>query len=662
MKKKAAAFLVAAVFLAFWPAGIVRGGVLSTKEGPGQGPKRIDLRGEAYFHMMKALFVARQGHAGQAIRDINEAVKLDPDSADLKAEAASLLQQMGQEQQAERLVRQALQAEPNHRRALSILADILTKKVLAARGTGEGTAEAISVYERLLKLPDPEPDYFRLLTTFYIRADNIPGAIRTARAYVRTHQGDAQAIRMLANVLLHADRDAEAIDAVVHFLAETEGIDGDGDGFQDAVALLVNLVRGQDAWEKMVEVGPELVEVRPENGDLRAIYGEALLRLRRPEEAGVQMEKALELADGDPMLRYQLATVYSTQGRIAEAVELARGLAAEYPDHAQVRSLLAEMLTEQGKLEEALGEYRQGLRLISEEPAEAVRRDEMRLRIVALQLELKKPDEAQATLATLEDVSSVDALELAAETAIARQDWEDAIRYAGKMRSRGEEARGDLLECRIFALSGETGKARKRFAKIESRLGSRGRLVASNAFFEGREPGTGLSILERWREEEPASSAVRYYLGQYLDRMGRSRQSERELREAIRLDPENADALNHLGYSLLERNEKLQEALDLIRQAVKIHPWRGAYLDSLGWAYFKLGRYESALEPLEQAARELPTDPTILDHLGDLYLKLGRNESALKSWRSALEAGPGEGSEVIQAKIASLLGQGAEDR
>jgi Flp pilus assembly protein TadD len=125
-----------------------------------------------------------------------------------------------------------------------------------------------------------------------------------------------------------------------------------------------------------------------------------------------------------------------------------------------------------------------------------------------------------------------------------------------------------------------------------------------------------------------------------LERKGRIEEAEVELREAIKLDGRSAEALNYLGYSFADRGVRLDEALELIRGALSIDPWNGAYLDSLGWVYVKLGRLDDARDPLERAAREFPNDATVLEHLGDLYDRRGDVSRAKSYWRRALEALP----------------------
>jgi Flp pilus assembly protein TadD len=138
-----------------------------------------------------------------------------------------------------------------------------------------------------------------------------------------------------------------------------------------------------------------------------------------------------------------------------------------------------------------------------------------------------------------------------------------------------------------------------------------------------------------------------------LERTGRFTEAEVELREAIRLDPRSAEALNYLGYSLADRGERLDEALELIRGALAIDPWNGAYLDSLGWVYLKSGRLEDARDPLERAAREFPKDATVIEHLGDYYDRTGDAARAKTFWKRALELPadtPGS-RESLQRKI-----------
>jgi tetratricopeptide (TPR) repeat protein len=112
--------------------------------------------------------------------------------------------------------------------------------------------------------------------------------------------------------------------------------------------------------------------------------------------------------------------------------------------------------------------------------------------------------------------------------------------------------------------------------------------------------------------------------GSTLEREKRYPEAEEQFKKVIASDPDHASALNYLGYMLADQNMKLEEALGYIKRAVDLDPSNGAYLDSLGWAYFRLGKYEMAEDNLLKASQKINTDPTVHDHLGDLYQKTGR--------------------------------------
>jgi Tfp pilus assembly protein PilF len=113
--------------------------------------------------------------------------------------------------------------------------------------------------------------------------------------------------------------------------------------------------------------------------------------------------------------------------------------------------------------------------------------------------------------------------------------------------------------------------------------------------------------------------------------------AETTLREILKQSPQNPIALNNLGYFLAERGEKLEEALNLIEQAVQNNPTNPSYLDSLGWAYFKLGKLVEAEKYLKNALRFDNSSSTIHEHLGDVYQKQGKPDLAKSAWQKALE-------------------------
>ncbi|MFO7806748.1 MAG: tetratricopeptide repeat protein [Paracoccaceae bacterium] len=117
-------------------------------------------------------------------------------------------------------------------------------------------------------------------------------------------------------------------------------------------------------------------------------------------------------------------------------------------------------------------------------------------------------------------------------------------------------------------------------------------------------------------------------------------EAEADFRAALEIMPSNAGVLNYLGYSLVERGENLDEALDMIERAAAAQPDNGAIIDSLGWVLFKLGDYEEAVGYMEHAVTLEAVDPIVNDHLGDVYWAVGRKTEAHFQWKRALSFGP----------------------
>ena len=134
--------------------------------------------------------------------------------------------------------------------------------------------------------------------------------------------------------------------------------------------------------------------------------------------------------------------------------------------------------------------------------------------------------------------------------------------------------------------------------------------------------------------------------------------AEADFRFALNLDPTEPRLLNELGYSWVDRGVHLDEALAMIQRAVAASPDSGYIVDSLAWAYYRLGRFPEAVAPQEKASRLMPVDPIVTDHLGDIYWQVGRKREAMFQWRRALSFNPEDAEKTrIQRKLAVGLDQ-----
>jgi len=127
-----------------------------------------------------------------------------------------------------------------------------------------------------------------------------------------------------------------------------------------------------------------------------------------------------------------------------------------------------------------------------------------------------------------------------------------------------------------------------------------------------------------------------YARGISLERLDEWDRAEADFREALKLSPNQPQVLNYLGYSMVEKQTNLDEALDMIERAVAARPDSGYIVDSLGWVLYRLGRYDEAVAHMEQAVELMPVDAVVNDHLGDVFWAVGRQREAEFQWRRAL--------------------------
>ena len=144
-----------------------------------------------------------------------------------------------------------------------------------------------------------------------------------------------------------------------------------------------------------------------------------------------------------------------------------------------------------------------------------------------------------------------------------------------------------------------------------------------------------------------------YFRGICYERTKQWPLAEADFKKALELYPDHPSVLNYLGYSWVDRGENLNEAFRMLRRAVELRPTDGAIVDSLGWAYYRLGKYEDAVRELERAIELRSSDPVINDHLGDVYWKVGRKLEAGFQWNHARDLDPEPEDKVrILRKIA----------
>jgi len=163
--------------------------------------------------------------------------------------------------------------------------------------------------------------------------------------------------------------------------------------------------------------------------------------------------------------------------------------------------------------------------------------------------------------------------------------------------------------------------------------------------------------LDLMSKPERSQWALYYCRGIANERSKNWPKAESDLKRALELNPDQPEVLNYLGYSWVDQGVNLDEAFRMLRRAVDLDGRNGYVVDSLGWSYYRLGRYDEAVKELEKAVDLKPADPVINDHLGDAYWRVGRKLEAQFQWNHARDLNPEpEDLPKILDKIKNGLG------
>ncbi|MBD3348353.1 MAG: tetratricopeptide repeat protein [Candidatus Eisenbacteria bacterium] len=344
--------------------------------------------------------------------------------------------------------------------------------------------------------------------------------------------------------------------------------------------------------------------------------GRILFTLGRFEEARAEVEGALEECPDNPEAAHLLGAIALSEGdpETTESVMRARAALPDAPTESTL--LLAQSLLAQDRVAEA----EEALRSRAETDTASPRLAHMHARTL---LALEREEDALDVLLRVHRVVPDD-------TAIV----ELASRLLASLGRTGEAA--EMLDSFLG-----TPKARARHALTLTRLhaGAGNRDEALRAARRG---------LRKFGE----TAALLRALGSVQFEAGMVDESLESYERALELDPDSAQALNFLAYTLADLDIDAERAVELARRAVEVEPESGIIRDTMGWAYFRVGRLEEAEQEIRKAIELGAEDPVILEHLGDVLYALGRKAEAIRAWERALADSPDGGSAAGKIKKA----------
>lgn len=469
-------------------------------------------------------------------------------------------------------------------------------------------------------------------------------ALRTALVWAEEDPRDADAHRAAVDLLLKQDRMEEAI---THLWAIKEL--GGMARFDLFAYRSANL--SPEQRESVLAAISRMLEQHPTDEQLKFARAILLEQTGRYEESLVLADELL-LESQDVSLVILKASLLSNLGRIDEAVSVLEAGVEASGGSRRLRLILARMLFEAGDLEAARMQYGQVLEqspndgdvlfalaliaLDQGQDAEAKRYFERMVRWN------RRPGEAHYYLGGIAEREG------------------DSVAALREYRQAGDGYEFIPAQARIGAIlvnEGRLPEAREHFDRLRAQRPSRKQqliLLEAQLLAERGMQEEVFDFLDAAVDEDPENIELLYFRAMTGQRFDRLDILEADLRRVIDIDPENADALNALGYTLTDQTDRHEEALVLIEKALSIKPDEAAFIDSMGWVQYRLNNYEEALVHLRRAL-ELFQNDEVAAHLGEVLWVTGEEEEAVRVWQEALELAPD--SEILKDVILRLRGE-----
>jgi tetratricopeptide (TPR) repeat protein len=620
-----------------------------------QGGTDSPDKAQAYYHFTLGHLYQERGTLfnrpdllSRAIEEFNIALRHDPNSSYLSLELADLYAMTGRWQNAVDEAEAAVSRSPNDATARRLLGRLYLRLLGADRRgqVPEGLDQrAIQKFERLIEEhPDDIRSYLVLAQLYRITDDNAKAEEILKRA-VALDPESADATTQLALLYVELGQYTAAVSLL-------EKIAGENADLQ-VLASLGHAYEQLHDYEAAADAYGRVVERDPDNPAIRKAYGQSLLYSQQYDKALEQYQAlAASQRPPDPETHLRLSQIYRFQRNFPQARQaLARALDLA-PDN-------QELQYNQVLLAEAEGNLAEATMLVQRMLDSTAKSD----------ISTYTPQEKSNRSIFLEKLGALQTDQ--ANLAGAEEAFQEMVDLGGDGAIRGEVRLIEIYqEMREYdkALQ-ESERALREFPESQELLMTRASLLASSGDVEagvklltpllrntdedrdiwmgvaqvalrGKDFPRALEALgkaESYPQSDLQKSYIHFLYGSSWERQDDVPKAEQAFRRALELNPQSANSLNYLGYMLADRGVRLDESVELIQKALEMEPGNGAYLDSLGWAYYKLNRFDLAEKYLLESVEKVPTDPAILDHLGDLYSKTGRIPEAQQQWKKALE-------------------------
>lgn len=636
--------------------------------------KANSLKAEAYYHFsighlyeeMAGAYGNRSDYVNKAIENFRLAMKEDPSASFLVEDIAELYRMSGRVREAVDEAQAALKANPDDINARRVLARVYTQEIGDAQTNhvDEGmTHRAIEQY-KLITAKDPkDTESFVMLG----RLDRLVGDSVEAEASFKKalalEPDNEDATTGLASV--YGDRnDPKAAAELLEKEANHNPSPRSLVALANSYEQMKQYGQAADAYTKAIDLDPSRAELKGALAQDQALAG-------RYDDAIKTFQDLAQANPQEPLPYIGMAQIYREQKKYDKAEETIGKARAIDPENLDIRLEEARLSEAQGKTGDAIAILKGVIDTAGKRASGNNNQPQMRAELLDSLGSLYRSDKQyDRAVETFHQAAALNGDVANREEAQIIETYRNAKDY-GKAQSESDTAVRKypndrmLMELRSEVLSdqGKTDEAIAQLKKLLDGHNDREIYIAMAETYEKAkdfaEMGRTLDSAEKLSKTKEDRMTLNFMRGAMYERQKKYDLAEKEFRSALDADPNNASALNYLGYMLADQGLRLTEAQDLIKRAVNLEPNNYAYLDSLGWVYYRQNNLPDAEHELRRSLEMMSTDPTIHDHLGDVYAKEGKLKDAIDQWQSSLNAyktsSPSEQEPDEMAKVQRKL-------
>lgn len=636
----------------------------SPATAPGQADKASAYYNYSLGHLyseMAAAYGNRGEYFSKAADAYRAALKADPSATFIAEELSDLYIQSGRLREAVLDAEDALKQNPNDLNSRRLLARIYTHLIGDSQANQIDTdmvKKAIEQYQKITEADPKDIESFIMLGRLQKALMNSTEAMAAYKKALELDENNEDAMTGLATVYADLGDNKAAADMLRKV--------ADKDPNPRSLTSLANVYEQLKDYSLAAEMLRRALDQQQGNAELKLALAEDLLLSNQLDDALKLYQEAATDDPKDIKAQLRISQIYRQKMDFAKAREAADKAKEIDPNDLEAQYNDVNLLEAEGKIPDAIKTLK-GILDATQKKTYSASEKSSRSFLLSSLGELQRTVEqfgpAVDTFRQLADLDPDGAARAQAEIIETYREAKDYPKAEAEADAGVKKFPKDRIvsstRASVLADLGKTDAALAEARRLMDGKNDREiDLKLADIYQNAKnyaEMAKMLDAAESLSKTSEERQTVAFSRGAMYERMKNFTAAEAEFRKVLELNPDNDAALNYLGYMLADRNIRLEEARDLVSKAVAHEPNSGAYLDSLGWVYFRLNRLPEAEDKLREALRYMSRDPTVHDHLAEVYFKEGKIRDAIAQWQSSLrEYQSGPATDMDHTEVAKV--------